>query len=330
MDSRKKYQRTVINYVAIGGTLFLLGVITGEFLRRLIKTSNGIIAIALVDVIVIGLITYFYYSYLMKHQTVAIESGQRVRHYWYWMMVVLLFFVYYMSNIERFKKTYSPNGLGIDQEQYIFLINGAIFVLAGLVVYYFMIRRFEIKSISITTAGIELSLPEVIAETQKESLNINTSLIRTISDHICKIDELIYYLSTINYISETIPLGQYIDILKSVLIPITEHYEEMSITVLTESEFEHYLVEELALKRRIVEKLQNILKNDEIYRYENELFLSYELAEFHNYSESVNIYIVIHIEELFADEVGQLIYTYINVFEALYSKYCLIKLIKEE
>ncbi len=305
------------------------GVVAGCVLKELIS-DNIIFSSVFIAIMGTALFAYSFLCYLCKGKFISAGNKKKFLKNGYWTFMMVLFLAYYFCHYKVFFQTYKQNSFGIDQEQYILLVNFGVFLCASIIIYYFIIRQFEIKELRIGTKGVELTVTEKLAESQKESLNINTSLIRTITDHICHIDGIINYLSTLNYVSSSIKLPEYTNILKSVLMPITKNYDGMSITVLLEEEFDSYMKKELGYRQREIEKIRSVIQKDEIYRYENDLFLEFELGEFHNYPDKVRIYIIIHVNELYADEAGQLIYTYLNVFEAIYSKYCLIKLIKEE
>ena len=328
MDRRAK-KKLRIFCLTVGVFLFILGVVSGYVLHNVFD-DNSYFCVLVVLIIGVALLSYISCYYLSKTKYISKESKRKFLKYWYWCFVVLLFISYYMCHFRTFLKTYRNNSYGIDQEQYILLVNFSLFLIVSIIIYYFIVRQFEVKSLSIGTKGIELTVSEKLAETQKESLIINTNLIRTITDHICNIDSIIDYLSTINYVSNSINLIEYTNILKSVLLPITKNYEGVYITILIEEEFDAHLKNELCYSKREIEKIRSIIRKDEIFRLENDLFLEFELGEFHNYSEIESIYITIHVKDLYADEAGQLIYTYLRMFEALYSKYCFIKLLKED
>ena len=163
--------------------LLLYYSIEGDCIRRIIKFLHsiwgkllflllgliigGIIGACLVDikrfpsvlcmmacVFLIGILITISFEIDMSRFMIKADKKRRSIIYVYWAFAFIIFSLYYTMNYEKFKLTYKTNIFGLDQMQYIYLVNFTIFLVLGILIYQIIIQQYSIKNIG--KGGVEL------------------------------------------------------------------------------------------------------------------------------------------------------------------------------
>ena len=259
-------------------------------------------------VILIGILITISFEIDMSRFMIKADKKRRSIIYVYWAFAFIIFTLYYALNYEKFKVTYKTNIFGIDQMQYIYLVNFAIFLVLGILIYQIIIQQYSIKNIG--KGGVELE--RIVTNDGLAALETNTDMVSSICKQLGALDEIVQYLYYQGYVDDLLPYTDYVDILGRILLPLSENHDDVIIQALTESRYLAYLNHENSLSVGRIKKI------------------TYELDAFHEYKNHPYVYIVVKLGPLYDIKIGELIYAYVKSFEALYSKYVMLLLQERE
>lgn len=229
------------------------------------------------------------------------------------------FSIYIALSYERYLATYEKNIFGINQSQYIIILNFLLFFLIGMIIYQFLAGGVRIKNIG--KEGIELE--QVIEENSISAMQTSTELTSNIYFELGELDKVVDYLYSNQVIGPEITEEKYLNVLQTLLSSLVNDKDHVEIKVFNVNNYVNYLKDIVGLANREIKILNHNYKEYGIIRVENGIHIKYEFAPFHNFTSN-SCYIVMEFSEIYDIETGKLIYAYIKVFEALYSKYLLI------
>lgn len=290
---------------------FLLGsYLGGNYING---NQNSSFLVLFSAILVVGLLIMLYYNYQMSRIMINSIERKRKLTYWYWGVMLFLFAIYFSKEYPNLLQTYEKNSYGINQTQYIFLVNIGLFFLIGLLIYVVVFQQYSIKHIS--KDGIELEKAVEVKMLEK-----NTDIISRISRQLGALDEVINALDGMGYVDENLEYDTYVDLLERILYPISENQEEVVIQVCSLSDYESYMYKEKGYSKGMVKKAFYNLKDCGIIKVEDSIHIKYKLGGFQKFEER-EAYIIVQLGTLYDIKIGELIYGYIKCFEALYSKY---------
>lgn len=310
-----------------GKLLFLLlGLIIGGIIGASIidmKSFPSVLCM-MASILVLGIVVAISFEMDMSRFMIKANKKRRCMIYIYWAFAFILFALYYTLNCKKFVVTYKTNFLGIDQMQYIFLVNFIIFLVLGILIYQIIIQQYSIKNIG--KGGVELE--RIVTNDGLAALETNTDMVSSICKQLGALDEIVQYLYYQGYVDELLPYADYVDILGRILLPLSENHDDVIIQALTETEYAQYLNNDDFLSVGRIHKIVYELDKYGILKVEDTIHIKYKLAPFHEYTKYPNAYIIVKLGPLYDIKIGELIYAYVKSFEALYSKYVML-LIKE-
>ncbi len=312
-----------------GKLLFLLvGLIIGGIIGACFIdiTSFPSVLCLMACVILIGILITISFEIDMSRFMIKADKKRRSIIYVYWAFAFIIFTLYYALNYEKFKVTYKTNIFGIDQMQYIYLVNFAIFLVLGILIYQIIIQQYSIKNIG--KGGVELE--RIVTNDGLAALETNTDMVSSICKQLGALDEIVQYLYYQGYVDDLLPYTDYVDILGRILLPLSENHDDVIIQALTESRYLTYLNHENSLSVGRIKKITYELDKYGILKVEDTIHIKYKLAAFHEYKNHPYVFIVVKLGPLYDIKIGELIYAYVKSFEALYSKYVMLLLQERE
>ncbi len=308
-----------------GNLLFLLlGLIIGSIIGASIidiKSFPSVLCL-MACLLVLGIVVAISFVIDMSRFMIKPNKKRRYIIYIYWAFAFILFVLYYSLNCNNFELTYKTNILGIDQGQYIFLVNFIIFIVLGILIYQIIIQQYSIKNIG--KGGVELE--RIVTNDGLAALETNTDMVSSICKQLGALDEIVQYLYYQGYVDELLPYADYVDILGRILLPLSENHDDVIIQALTETDYTQYLNNEDSLSMGRIHKIVYELDKYGILKVEDTIHIKYKLAPFHEYTKNPNVYIIVRLGPLYDIKIGELIYAYVKSFEALYSKYVMLTL----
>lgn len=310
-EHRRRFLDSTCQTVLIALMCFVVGIYWGG--NHIDFKQNGQFILYLIAVIVMGMLVLLYYNYQMARIKINPSVRRKQLTYWYWGMVGVLFLMYMYRHYSIFLASYEKNPFGINQEQYVILVNLVIVVVIGSVFYLILFQRYSIKNIG--KDGIELE-----REIEVQVLQTNTDIISKIGQQLGALDEVVHQLDLMGYVDPYLDYESYINLMERILYPITEKLDEVYISVFSKKQYEDYMYKDKGYTTAMVKKASYNLKDCGIIKVEDSIHIKYKLANFQNYKEQ-EVYIIIQLGSLYDIKVGELIYGYIKCFEALYSKY---------
>ena len=188
-----------------------------------------------------------------------------------------------------------------------------------MIIYQFLAGGVRIKNIG--KEGIELE--QVIEENSISAMQTSTELTSNIYFELGELDKVVDYLYSNQVIGPEITEEKYLNVLQTLLSSLVNDKDHVEIKVFNVNNYVNYLKDIVGLANREIKILNHNYKEYGIIRVENGIHIKYEFAPFHNFTSN-SCYIVMEFSEIYDIETGKLIYAYIKVFEALYSKYLLI------
>ncbi|MDO5519341.1 MAG: hypothetical protein Q4G58_02495 [bacterium] len=273
-------------------------------------------------ILLISIFIMFYYHY--EYNRIGIEKRRSFKYlkYFYWGVSFLLFLLYMKTVYGKFLTTYEKNILGIDQGQYIILVNFILFFLFAYLLLQLIAGGFRIKNIG--KDGIELE--RVIEDNSIEKIQNNAEVVSAIYSELGELDKVVDYLFTINKLHQDISEPEYLNVLQLLLSSLVDGRKDIQITLYDAAAYQDYLNAEVGLSNQEINFLNYKYTKYGIIKVENGLHIRYDYAPFHGFAteQTKYCYIVIGFNEIYDIEIGKLVYAYIKVFEALYSKYILI------
>ncbi|MDO5293044.1 MAG: hypothetical protein Q4F05_09870 [bacterium] len=298
----------------------LLGYIICDIARQDTTLFTSLILIAAILILSIFIMFYYHYEY----NRIGIERRKSLKYlkHFYWGISFLCFVLYMKVVYARFLKTYDKNIFGIDQGQYILLINFILFFCFAYLLLQIITGGFRIKNIG--KNGIELE--RVIEDNSIEKIQNNAEVVSDIYCELGELDKVVDYLFSINKLHQEISEPDYLSVLQLLLSSLVEGKKDIKITLYDDGSYKEYLSKEVGLSNREIKVLDYKYTKYGIIKVENGLHIRYDYAPFHGFAtdQTKYCYIVIAFREIYDIEIGKLIYAYIKVFEALYSKYILI------
>ncbi|BBF43932.1 hypothetical protein lbkm_2620 [Lachnospiraceae bacterium KM106-2] len=294
----------------------------GIYLGRVIKRDNSIITDITVGVLIITLyiILFIYYKY--EYNRIGIEEKEKNKYlkFIFWGMVFTLFCIFMVQTYEKFLESYKHNIFGIDQTQYIIILNFIIFMVLGAVVYQICTSKYNIKNIS--KDGIELE--RVIENNNLEFMKTNTQLTENIYNELGELDKVVDFLISRGKLKKGMSEEEYLKIVDLLCSSLLRCNSKINTQIYSEIDYKSYLEIDEALGQRELKLLHARYEKYGIIKLENDLHIKYKYAAFHKFDSSA-CYIVMKFDEIFDIQIGRLLYAYIQVFEAIYSKYLIIK-----
>lgn len=240
----------------------------------------------------------------------------------YWVMSHVIFVFYMANTYDTYLKTYEKNIFGIDQRQYIVLINYLMFLLVALMIVGAMEGKFRVKNIG--KDGIELE--RVIEETSIEAFKNNSEIVSKIYEELAELDKIVDFLFSVNQLSGEIEETEYLSQVEFLCKSLVSRSNSATIEVYNGSDYDEYLKTNLGLQKSEQKLLHYKFHKYNVIKVENGIHIKYEYAPFHNFLTETNkcYYIVLTLDDIIDINVGQLIYSYLKVFESLESKYILL------
>ena len=266
-------------------------------------------------IFVVACFIQLFYDYHLTRIHVNDERKNHILKKWYWGILGLIFACFYNYYYPIYIKSYKENIFGIDQNQYIFIVNISLFLVLGIFINQILFRNYSIKNIG--KDGIELECNEDI---NTLALETNTEMIRRMGEQLAALDEVVDALCELGYVDAKLEYSLYNDLLERVLQPITYDLEEVFIEVLSKDEYESFLRTEMKLPQYVIKKNNYLFAECGIIGIDDYIHIKFKLAEFHEFVERES-YIVVKLDTLYDISVGELLYGYLKSFEALYSKY---------
>ncbi|WP_167956305.1 hypothetical protein [Anaerosporobacter faecicola] len=318
MRGIKKFLHSIwgkIFFLLIG---LVIGVILGAYHIEVAYFPSVLAMMACV--LVLGIFMAINFEIDLSRFMIKADKKRQYTQYVYWAIVFLLFALYYNYNYEKFLKTYQRNIFGIDQRQYIFLVNFLIFLIMSIIIYQIIIQQYRIKNIG--KGGVELE--RIVSNDGLAALETNTDMVSSICKQLGALDEIVQYLYHQGYVDDRLPYKEYVGILDRILLPLSEKHDDVVIQAFTKKEYKEYLDHEVTLTTGRVKKIAYELDKYGILKVEDTIHIQYRLAAFHEYTKDPYVYIVVKLGPLYDIKIGELIYAYVKSFEALYSKYVML------
>ncbi|MDU6339849.1 MAG: hypothetical protein E6583_00795 [Clostridium sp.] len=313
----KKYIRKATNFVKsitfiiiLGLLGFLYGINIGRGNSYLIDN----ILIKLGIVISIGLLMYIYLKANIFNSLVASINEKKLIKYLYFLLVLLFFTIYYLHNKDNFINTYQINSIGIDQNQYIFIVNFIGFFLISFILYNLILKDYSIKRLS--KNDIELSEELDVADQQSKLINKYEEIIQTYSQVVCNIDIKMNYLNNENLIRNDYEVEEYIIVIDEFIKEFILINKDISIVIKPYELFDEFAADELGCNSFNIRKIKFNIETNRVYTYKNRIYIMYKSSIINN-----NIVLIIDMDNIYPGELGLLIYSYLSSVETSYSKY---------
>lgn len=312
-----KWKRKILNFtksivfiIILGVLGFLYGINIGQNNNYLAKH----ILINICVVSVIGLLIYIYLKINIYNSFIAITDRRKLTKYIYFTLVLLLFVVYYLYNKDNFFNTYKINSIGIDQNQYIFIVNFMGFFIISFIFYNFILKDYSIKKLS--KSEIELSEELDIADKQSSLINKYEEMIKNYSEVACKIDTKMDALNNENLIRNDYEIDEYIIVIEEFVKEFIIKNNDFSILVKSFDSFEEFARDELGCNSFKIKKIKANIEQNRVYVNNNRIYIMYKSSIIND-----SIVVIIDMDNAYPGELGLLVYSYLLSVETSYSKY---------
>ena len=312
-----KWKRKLINFtkstlfiIILSLLGFLLGITIGKSNNFLSESILVIISI----IIVIGLLIYIYIKVNIFNSLISSATKKKFKKYLYFTMVLLSFVMYYLYNKETFLKTYELNNFGINQGQYIFIVNFIGFFAIAFILYNLILKEYSLKKLS--KNEIELSEELDIADKQSSLINKYEEIIKKYSQIICKIDRTMNYLDTEGLIRDDYEINEYIIIIEEFIKEFTLAINDISIIVKSSYSFESFAKDELGCNSFNIKKIKANIEENRVYVHNNRIYIMYGSSIIND-----SMVLIIDMDNAYPGELGLLVYSYLFSVETSYSKY---------
>lgn len=189
-----------------------------------------------------------------------------------------------------------------------------------MIIYQIIAINYRIKNIG--KGGIELE--RVIEENSIGAMQDNSELVEKIYRELGDLDSVVDYLYVTGKLENYMEEDEYLDILKLICNSLFNGTENIKIRVFNEKEYEKYLKADVGLSNRERRILTYRYEEYGIVKVDEGIHIKYRYASFHSF-QNEQCYIVIQTKQIYDMQLGKLVYAYIKLFEALYSKYILIE-----
>lgn len=303
---------------------FIFGILGGYQVGQYTMDMGYFMVACAVLLIIVGTLVAIHYEYEYSRRYVERKRITQLLRYWYWSVICLFFFIFYSVNRTSYLSTYKANMFGIDQEQYILIVNLLIFFLLGFVIYFIIVKDISIAKIS--KEGIEITSTQGLQVKEQENLLLTfEKMIHIFAERMLQLDEDVEYLKTKGFVSENFTMQEYLEILRCFLNLIEQEDETIMIDIVDENGLDPFLRDQLGISKRDRNHLKKkLLQENKIFEFDENIFMKYQLGEFHNKISNRNIFIIIKTSNLYPKDFGRLIITFLAQFEALYAKYLAI------
>ena len=290
---------------------FLYGVNLGQN-KNYIFGNNILIIIGIVSII--ALLMYIYLKANVFNSFITSNSKKKLIKYIYFTIALMFFAVYYLYNKDNFLKTYKANTIGIDQNQYIFIVNFIGFFIIAFILYNLLFKEYFIKKLS--RNEIELSEELDIADKQSNLINKYEEMIKNYSQVICKIDVKMDYLNNQNLIRNDYEINEYIILIEEFIKEFIIVNNDISIVVKSIGTFEKFAKDELECNSFQIKKIKINIERNRVYVHNNRIYIMYKSSIIND-----SMVLVIDMDNVYPGELGLLVYSYLLSVETSYSKY---------
>lgn len=293
----------------------IVGFIFGFFYAKSMDKINYVYLI-LGSGIVIFLMLYIYL--VLNKKFTPNKLKERMVKNIYYAVSFLCFIIYYLCNKDRFLSTYSKNKIGINQEQFIILVNFIGYILIASLVYMLVFKNYIIKKLG--RDGVEFENDDAnVSDKFYNVINRYEEMINSYTNNLLTIDAQMNALYEEGKVNLEYTANQYCSFITTFLKDFINELDDISIVVKPFSDFENFLKEFANCNIFDIKKIKTKVETNNVFSYKKRIYIYYKSSLI---SEPITV--IVDMEDLKYDypgDLGFLIYNYIYSVEVTYSKY---------
>ncbi|RMD03236.1 hypothetical protein D9O40_03585 [Clostridium autoethanogenum] len=310
----KIWSNSIILFIVCMIVGFCAGItIQGKFNWSFYKNDGQFISYSSI-VIFLLVVIYMYYRRLCKTSGDIYEIDKKSFKYLFYAVSFMFFSLYYNINKKFFLNTYAKNKFGIEQEQYVLILNFIGYFLISTLIYTIVFKNYSLKKFG--KDGIELEEEKTVADEQNSVINLYVDIIKEYSDILCELDCKMEEMYNEGFVRDDYTVEEYSVFLDDFLSSFTLKDSNLSIIIISMDEFDTFAKTELSYNRFALSKIKTNTHENKVYTCENRIFV-----EYHTTIIQASIMIIIESITTYPWDLGLLIYSYMVALETSYSKY---------